>query len=116
VRSSEESATLSPPKTAANVFEAPQPRVDLMSLPRNLFQDQKQLWTTPFHMTTAEWQWTVPIAFVAAGSFASDTALEGHVPTNPTTVSHAVTISNAGLATMVGAGAGLFVLGHLRHD
>jgi hypothetical protein len=44
---------------------------------------------------------------------ASDTAIEKHVPTNPATVSHAVTASNAGLAALVGVGGGMFLWGHL---
>ena len=67
-------------------------------------------------MTTAEWQWTVPIAFIGAGILASDTAIERHVPTNPTTVSHAVTASNAGIAAMAGVGAGMFLWGHLTNN
>jgi hypothetical protein len=93
-----------------------QPPVDLKSLPRNLFVDQKKIWTAPFHMSTKEWQWTVPLAFVGAGMLASDTAIEKHVPTNPTTVSHAVTASNAGLAAMAGVGAGMFLLGHFASN
>lgn len=116
VQPSEDASATSPPTTAAKTFDFPRPRVDLKSLPRNLVLDQKQFWTTPFHMKAAEWQWTIPVAFATAGSLASDTALEKHVATNPTTVSRALTISNAGLATMVGAGAGIFVLGHLTHD
>lgn len=90
--------------------------VHLKSLPRNLFRDQKSFWTTPFHMTKKEWQWTVPLAFVGAGLLASDTAVERHVPTSSTTVSHSVTASNAGLAVLAGAGAGMFLLGHTAHD
>lgn len=116
VPASENRPADSPNEAEVRVFELPQGNVDLKSLPRNLFFDQKRFWTTPLHMTAAEFQWTVPMAFVVAGSLASDTALERHVPTTPATVSHAVTISNAGLATMVGAGAGLFVLGHLKND
>jgi membrane-associated phospholipid phosphatase len=87
--------------------------VDLKSLPRNLFADQKNFWSTPFHMIDADLQWTVPLAFAGAALVASDTAMEKHVPSNPTTVSHAVTASNAGLAAMAGFGGGMFVLGHL---
>lgn len=90
--------------------------VRVKSLPRNLFLDQKSFWSTPFHMTQREWQWTVPLAFVGAGLLASDTAVERHVPTSSTTVSHAVTASNAGLAALVGAGAGMFLLGEAGHD
>ncbi len=106
----------STPKTVEKSVEFAQPRVDLKALPRNLFSDQRRLWTAPFRMSITDWQWTVPIAFVAAGSLSSDTAIESHVPTSLRTASRAVTISNAGVATMAAAGAGLFVLGHLSHD
>jgi membrane-associated phospholipid phosphatase len=104
------------PKPEIQSPEYSLPPVSLKSLPRNLFMDQKNFWSTPFHMTKAEWQWTVPLAFVGAGLLASDTAVEGHVPTNPTTVSHAVTASNAGLAALAGVGAGMFLLGQTGHD
>ena len=92
------------------------PPVDLKSLPRNLFADQKNFWTTPFHMTQAEWQWTVPLAFVGAGLLASDTAIEKHAPTDKTTVSHALTASNAGLGAMAGVGVGMFLWGHVTSN
>jgi membrane-associated phospholipid phosphatase len=104
------------PKTEVQSPDSSQLPLRLKSLPRNLFQDQKSFWTTPFHMTKAEWQWTVPLAFVGAGLLASDTALEKHVPTSSTTVSHAATASNAGLAVLAGAGAGMFLLGQAAHD
>jgi hypothetical protein len=112
----EKPATASSPKPAVKPLELPLAPVDLKSLPRNLFVDQKKFWTTPFHMTTREWQWTVPLAFVGAGMLASDTAIEKHVSVSPTTASHAVTASNAGLAAMAGVGAGMFVLGHFANN
>ena len=90
--------------------------VHLTSLPRNVFMDQKNFWTTPFHMSKSQWQWTVPLAFVGAGLLASDTAIESHAPTTPSTVSHAVAFSNAGLAAFVGIGGGMFILGHLTQN
>jgi membrane-associated phospholipid phosphatase len=96
--------------------ELPAGDVDLKSLPRNLFLDQKNFWTTPFHMTPTEWQWIVPIAFVGAGLVASDTAIEKHAPTSKTTISHAVTASNAGIAALVGVGGGMFLLGHFGQN
>ncbi|MGA9862853.1 MAG: hypothetical protein WBQ19_12125, partial [Terriglobales bacterium] len=44
--------------------------VDLKSLPRNLFQDQKYFWTTPFHMTDADLHVVVPLAFAGAALIA----------------------------------------------
>jgi hypothetical protein len=90
------------------------PPVDLKSLPRNLFIDQKNFWLTPFHMSQQAWEWTAPVGFVGAISIASDTAIEKHAPTNPSTVSHAITASNAGLAAMAGVSGGMFLLGHLN--
>jgi Capsule assembly protein Wzi/PAP2 superfamily len=65
-------------------------------------------------MTQKQWEWAVPSLFLGAGLIASDQTLEEHVPTNPTTVSRSVTASNAGVAALAGAGAGLFLLGHLE--
>ena len=90
--------------------------IRLQSLPRNLFMDQKQFWSSPFHMTDRELQWTVPLVFAATALVASDTSIEKHAPSSLTTISHASTASNAGLAAYVGAGGGLFVLGHMRSD
>jgi Capsule assembly protein Wzi/PAP2 superfamily len=112
----EKSAPAPSPKPQAQSSQFSLPPVDLKSLPRNIFLDQKGFWSTPFHMTDAELQWTVPLAFAGAALVASDTAIEKHVPTTPTTVSHAVTFSNAGLGAMAGIGGGMFVLGHFAHN
>jgi membrane-associated phospholipid phosphatase len=101
------------PVDSYNFSAAP---VNLKSLPRNLFTDQRIFWSTPFHMTTAQWQWTVPLAFVGAGLLASDTGIEKHVPTNRSTASHAITLSNAGVAALAGVGGGMFLLGHLANN
>ena len=112
----EKSAPAPSPKPQVQSSQFSLPPVDLKSLPRNIFLDQKNFWSTPFHMTDADLQWTVPLAFAGAALVASDTAIEKHVPTNPTTVSHAVTFSNAGLGAMAGIGGGMFVLGHFAHN
>ena len=104
-----------PPPAPQSPQLSPEPS-DLKSLPRNLFQDQKSFWTTPFHMTDSDLHLVVPLAFAGAALIASDTAIEKHVPTNPSTVSHAVTASNAGLGAMAGIGGGMFLLGHYANN
>jgi hypothetical protein len=107
------------PEGAANPLASLGPDaspVDLKSLPRDLWVDQKSFLTTPFHMSRRAWEWTVPLAFIGAGLLASDTDIEKHAPTSPSVISHAVTASNAGLALMAGAGAGMFLWGHLSND
>ena len=95
-------------------FELLVPPVPLKSLPRNIFIDQKNFWTTPFHMTQSQWQWTVPLTFIGAGLLASDTAIEKHVPTSSSTVSRAVTFSNGGVAALAGVGAGMYLWGYAK--
>src|ERR1700723_1050801 len=112
----EKSAPAPSPKPQLQSSQFSLPPVDLKSLPRNIFLDQKNFWSTPFHMTDADLQWTVPLAFAGAALVASDTAIEKHVPTNPPTVSHAVTASNAGLGAMASLGAGMFRWGRLTQN
>ena len=90
--------------------------VDIKSLPKNLFLDQKTFWTAPAHMTQKQWEWAVPLAIAGAGLVVADNTIEKHVPTSSSTVSHAVTASNAGVAALAGAGAGLFLLGHIQNN
>jgi membrane-associated phospholipid phosphatase len=90
--------------------------VDIKSLPKNLFLDQKNFFTAPFHMNEKQLEWALPAVLVGASLIASDKTLEKHVPTSPATVSHAVTASNAGVGVLAGAGAGLFLLGHLQKN
>jgi membrane-associated phospholipid phosphatase len=90
--------------------------VDLKSLPKNLFIDQKNFWTAPLHFSQKQWEWTVPAVVVGGLLIKADDNIEKHVPTNKSTVSHAVTASNVGVAALAGTGAGLFLLGHLQSD
>jgi membrane-associated phospholipid phosphatase len=62
-------------------------------------------------MSERQWKLAVPMTVVVVGLVASDTAVEGHVTTNPTTVSRASTFSNAGLATLAGVGGGMYLWG-----
>jgi membrane-associated phospholipid phosphatase len=102
-------------KAVDHRFDLSLPAVSLKSLPKNILIDQTKFWTTPFHMTRSQWQWTVPLTFVGASLLASDTAIEKHVPTSHTTASRAVTASNAGVAALAGVGAGMFLWGHATH-
>lgn len=112
----EEGAPAPSPKSEEKSRDFSLGPVNLKSLPHNLFMDQKNFWSVPFHMKESEWRWTVPIGFAGAALVASDTAIERHVPTSPTTASHAITASNAGLGAMAGVGAGMFLWGHLMHN
>lgn len=112
----ETNSSLPRPTTEDTSLDSERPPINLKTLPRNLFQDQKDFWLTPFHMTKREWQWTVPLTFAGAFMLGSDTAIERHLPTSSTTISHASTASNVGAIVLVGAGAGMFAWGHLTNN
>ena len=90
--------------------------VDLKSLPKNLLLDQKDFWTAPLHMSDKQWDWALPSILAGGLLIKADNTIENHVPMSKSTVSHAVTASNAGVAALTAAGAGLFLLGHLQSD
>jgi hypothetical protein len=105
-----------PPQEAPPIAGQFSPPVDLKSLPKNLVLDQKDFWTAPLHFSHKQWEWTVPSLVVGGLLIKADNNVEKHVPTGKSTVSHAVTASNAGLAALTAAGAGLFLLGHVQSD
>jgi hypothetical protein len=105
-----------PPQKAPSPASQFSPPVDLKSLPKNLVLDQKDFWTAPLHFSHKQWEWTVPSLVVGGLLIKADNNIEKHVPTGKSTVSHAVTASNAGLAALTAAGAGLFLVGHLKSD
>lgn len=92
------------------------PKVDIKSLPKNLFIDQKDFWTAPFHFSGKQWEWVVPSLALGGLLIKADNNIEKHVPTSKSTVSHAVTASNAGVGVLAASGAGLFLLGHIQSD
>ncbi len=90
--------------------------VALKSLPRNILQDQRALFTMPFRMSERQWALTVPLSMLAVGLVASDTAVEGHVTKTPATFSHATTFSDAGVAALIGVGGGMYLWGTLAKN
>ena len=85
-------------------------------LPKNLLQDQVAFWTQPFHFDVQSLSFLVPTTFGTAALIGSDTAIERHLPTSPTTVRRAANGSTAGMAALVGVGGGLYLIGKVTHD
>lgn len=87
---------------------------------RNIFsdfaQDQKQIWTSPSRLRMEDAAWLVPLGGIAAGLFVTDRQYSASLPTSTATISHYKTISNAGLASLVGAGAGMYVMSFPAHN
>jgi len=90
--------------------------VTLKSLPKNILQDQEAFLTTPFRMQSQNLFFVVPAIFATSILVGSDTKIEAHLPKSSSTINLAANASNAGMAALLGAGAGLFLLGEKNHD
>ena len=111
-----EASGSSAPLSKQAVSYQEQTNLTVRNLPKFLAQDQFALWTQPLHSNVQSLSFWVPASFGTAALIGSDTAIEGHLPTTPSTVSRAATGSTAGMAALVGVGGGLYLLGQAQHD
>ncbi len=79
-------------------------------------QDQERIWTSPVHIRLVDATWLVPLAGVTAGLFATDRQYSASLSTDPTTISHYKTISNVGIASLAGVGAGMYLMSFPTHN
>ena len=79
-------------------------------------QDQRNIWTSPVHIKLSDTVWLVPLGGLTAALFATDREYSASLSQNPTTIKHYKTLSDAGLAGLVGAGAGLYLLSFPKHN
>jgi capsule assembly protein Wzi/PAP2 superfamily protein len=87
-----------------------------LPLLRNIFSDQKAIWTSPTKVRFENAEWLVPIAGVTAGFIVSDRDANLHLSHSPTTLQHYTDLSNYGLAGMAGAAGGLYLWGKTTSD
>src|SRR5947209_8471930 len=80
------------------------------------FRDQGEIWTSPAKLRFSDTDWLVPLSGIMAGLFVTDRDFSKHLSQNPTTISHYKTLSNAGVAALVGGAGGMWLLGHASHN
>src|SRR5437016_4168465 len=85
-------------------------------LVRRFIGDQREIWTSPAKLRLADTEWVVPLSGITAGLFVTDRDFSRHMSQNPTTTSHYKTLSNAGVAALVGGAGGMWVMGHVSHN
>ncbi|MGA8367433.1 MAG: hypothetical protein WB716_08960, partial [Candidatus Acidiferrales bacterium] len=71
--------------------------------------DQKEIWTSPFHLRMADADWLVPLGIAAGGMFATDTEVSKHLSNSPSRLDRFKNFSNYGIASMAGAAGGLYL-------
>src|ERR1700687_2964086 len=78
--------------------------------------DQREIWTSPARLRISDTEWFVPLSGITAGLFVTDRDFSKHLSQNPTTLHHYKTLSNAGVAALVGGAGGMWVLGHVKRN
>jgi len=78
--------------------------------------DQKQIWTSPSRIRLSDANWLVPLGGITAGLFVTDRQYSASINQNPTTLKHYKTVSDYGIAGLIGGGAGLYLLSFPTHN
>lgn len=78
--------------------------------------DQKQIWTSPARIRLSDANWLVPLSGITAGLFVTDRQYSASINQNPTTLKHYKSVSNYGIAGLIGSGAGLYLLSFPTHN
>ena len=86
------------------------------SLLKNITLDQKTIWTSPFHLRSADATWLFPFATVTALSIATDRSFVHALSSNPQKLNRYRSFSNDGVAALVGVGAGSYLWSYISHD
>lgn len=84
--------------------------------PRNLFDDQKAIWTSPAHLRWGDARWLVPFGEVTGGFLATDRSTIRALPGSASTQRDFRKFSDVGVATLVGGTAGLYLWSRITHD
>jgi membrane-associated phospholipid phosphatase len=87
-----------------------------LSLLKNMALDQKTIWTSAVELRVEDANWLLPVAGIAAMSFASDTHISKTLTSSATLVSRSNTFSNYGLAAFGGMAGGLYLMGEFTGD
>jgi len=85
-------------------------------LTQDFLGDQREIWTSPAKLRFSDTEWLVPLSGITAGLFVTDRDFSKHLSQSPTTISHYKTLSNAGVAALVGGAGGMWVMGHVSHN
>lgn len=88
----------------------------ISSLPKYLLEDQKAFFTIPSRFRVSSLGFLLPATIGTAAVVATDTDIEGHLPSSPNTVKLAANGSTAGALGLVAVGGALFLTGTASHN
>ena len=81
---------------------------------QHLAEDQKDIWTSPFHLKPSDAKWLVPMSGIATGLFVTDPQSSYAMRLDHL---HALRVaSDAGVASAAGMTGAMYIWGHLAHN
>jgi len=86
----------------------------LLPFAKHFAEDQYAFWTAPAHFRSKDLEWIAPFTGITAGFMAGDSWISKQIPLGE--VNRSKTFSNYATYSLIGAGAGSFLLGHLNND
>ena len=103
-----------PPQAAAVPIDGSQPHSNETNFLQHLAEDQKDIWTSPFHLKPADTKWLVPMSGIATGLFVTDP--QSSYAMRLGDLSAWKTASNVGVASAVGMTGAAYIWGRLTHN
>ena len=100
-------------KADSRLGEDPDNRL-IMPFVKHLASDQRTFWTAPAHFQVKDLKWAAPFVGATAGFIAGDSWISKQIPSGKVQASK--TFSDYGAYSLIAAGGGAFVLGHLTGD
>ena len=85
-------------------------------LGKDFLEDQKQIWTSPARLRFVGRGLARARGGFAAGLFVTDRDLSTHLSNNPNTISDDKTLSDAGLAALIGGAGAMWLLSYPAHS
>ncbi len=102
------------PSVREGSFDSPRP--EFTGHLEDFFDDQKMIWSSPSRIRWSDVSWLAPLGGITAGLFVTDRQYSASLSQNPATINHYKSISNFGVASLVGAGAGLYLFSFPTHN
>ena len=82
----------------------------------DFLEDEKNVFTSPARVRFDDAKWLVPLGGLTAGFFVTDRQHSASLPQTPSTLRHYRDVSDAGVAALVGAGAGMYLFSYPAHN
>ena len=90
--------------------------LSLEAFGKDFLLDQQQIWTSPAKLRLSDVQWFVPLSGLTAGLFVTDRDYSKNLSHSPATIHRYNTISDAGVAALIGGAGGMWLLGRAKHN